>query len=746
MAIVRYLRDDLRPDLVAGLTVAVMGVPTMAYALIAGLPPVYGLYTSIIPCAVAAILGSSKHLVTGPTNTVCLLILGLTAHIPPLYDVHILQVILFLTFMTGAFQLAFGLLQLGGLVRYVSSSVVIGFTAGAGILIAVKAFPDVLGIDISDAHAERSLQVLIATLERLPETNLVAFGVGILTAAIAVGAPRLDPRVPGALLGIFATSLAVYLLGWHHPTSPLHVQLIRDLEPILGGLPGFSVPELLQGFDYQLTRELGIGALALAVFGCIEASAIARTLSATTGQRLNHNREFVAQGAAKVAGSFFQCFASSGSFTRSAICLKSGGRTRAAALYSAAWMALALVALGAFANYIPISALAGVLVVIAWSMVDKRRLAHSWRSGRGSQLVLGGTLAATLLLPLEYALFIGITISIVLLLRTTGRIDLTQLIPREGQGFDEVPFNRAAPSEVVTVNMEGDLYFAAAEDLDHELLKCVTPRTRVMVLRMKRLRAVGSTAMAMLDHFWRLLRERGITLVVCGIEDDLKKVMTGSGLRKQIGEQNIFYADNRLFRSTELALARARRIVEHERRATEVGESAAAGHRPRMVARELVNPRCIRFGNQHQVREAAWLMSELHKSQRAAAPEPLFLQDREGRLAGELTPWRLLSALVEEVDLSGAAELGDHRIGELLRRNLNRTIDTIARTDPEILDEETPLARLLEVAVARGAQVLPITDDAARIQGLVSADALLRGLEHAVAKRAAEPKEVPDAR
>jgi SulP family sulfate permease len=723
-----------------------MGVPTMAYALIAGLPPAYGLYTAIIPCAVAAILGSSKHLITGPTNTVCLLIFGLTAHIPPLYDVPLLQVILYLTFLTGLFQLAFGLFRLGGLVRYVSTSVVIGFTAGAGILIAVGELENILGVDISDAGAERSFEVLYATLVRIPETHFPTLGIAVVTAAIAVGAPKLDRRLPGALLGILVTSGASFLLGWHRPESAFHVRVVRDLEPIPAGVPGFSVPELLRVFDYELTRELGIGALALAVFGCIEASSIARTLAASSGQRLNYNREFVGQGAAKLAGSFFHCFASSGSFTRSAVCLKSGGRTRAAGVFSAGWMALALLALGPVANYIPTAALSGVLVVIAWSMVDKRRLRHSWSSGGGSRMVLGGTLAATILLPLEYALFIGISISIVLLLRATGRIDLTQLIPREGQGFDEVPFNRAAPSPVVTVNMEGDLYFAAAEDLDHELVKCITPQTRVIVLRMKRLRAVGSTAMAMLEHFWRLLRERGITLVVCGIEDELKKVMTGSGLRKQIGEQNIFYADNRLFRSTELALARAARIVEHERRATAEGEGAAAGHRPRIVARDLLNPRCLRFGNQHQVREAAWLMSELHKGQRVAAPEPLFLQDREGRLAGELTPWRLLATLVEEVDLAASADLDDHRIGELLRQNLNRTIDTVARTDPEILDPDTPLARLLEVSVARGAQVLPITDDAARIQGLVSATALLRGLELALARRAAEPKEAPDAR
>ena len=292
-----------------------------------------------------------------------------------------------------------------------------------------------------------------------------------------------------------------------------------------------------------------------------------------------------------------------------------------AATFSAAWTALALVSLGPIANMIPKAALAGILIVVAYSMIDKYRLKLSWRSGKRHDWCCVARWARRWSCRWSSRSSSACSCRWSSCLRTTGKTDLTQLVPRSDSGFDELPFNRAAPSPVVTVNLEGDLYFAAAEDLDHELLKCVTPETRVVVLRMKRLRAVGSTAMAMLEHFWTILRDRKIYLVVCGIEDELQQIMTGSGLRERIGEQNIFYADNKLFQSTELALARAWSIVEMEkalgarfgRRSSQVAQGS---HR----ASDIMTARCIRFGNEHQLREAVWLMSELHKHTKSISP------------------------------------------------------------------------------------------------------------------------------
>ena len=278
----------------------------------------------------------------------------------------------------------------------------------------------------------------------------------------------------------------------------------------------------------------------------------------------------------------------------------------------------------------------------------------------------------------------------------------------------------------------GTRYFAAAEDLDYELLRCITPKTRVIVLRMKRLRAVGSTAMAMLEHFWTILRNRGIRLVVCGIEDELERVLTRSGVRRKLGEENIFYADNKLFQSTELALARAWSIVDVRSRTADTAVDPLGTDRLEITAADIMSSRFIRFGHQHQLRESVWLMSEMLRHTKSISPEPLFLQDREGKLFGELSQWRILRALSAGIDVSTDGELTEQALGELLRRDFTKPIQEIARRDLDRLGAEASLGELLEYSVERDIQVTPVCDAEGRITGLVTADDLLRGLQRAL--------------
>jgi SulP family sulfate permease len=568
----------------------------------------------------------------------------------------------------------------------------------------------------------------------LPEANFRALFIGLFTMATVILLKRANSKLPGALMAVVGAGLISYLMGWHEAAlGAARVEIVRDIQPITGQLNRIHFPELLLHPNYELTRELGTGALALALLGLIEAASIGRAVASASGQRLNFTREFVGQGSANIVGSFFSCFAASGSFTRTAVCYQSGGRTRMAATFSAIWTGLTLLLLAGFANYIPKASLAGLLIVIAWSMIDKERLKLTWRSGANSRLVLGGTLASTLVLPLEYAIFVGVFLAIVLLLRVTGSTDLTQLIQHPESGFEEVPFNRAAPSEVVTINMEGDLYFAAVEDLDYELVRCLTPQTRVVVLRMKRLRAVGSTAMAILDHYYELLRDRNITLVVCGIEDELKRVMTGSGLRETIGEQNIFYADNKLFQSTELALARAWSIVQMEKRRDQPVTGQMSPANALVNADAIMSRKCIRFGNQHQLREAVWLMSEMYRRVTTFAAPPLFLQDNEGRLAGKLHAVAILREMAGNLpDGDSRLTLDDDELGNRLARSFSKPIIDLAQTDVPIVNPSDSLVELVEKIATSRTTVLPVCDAERRILGLVDEGEVMRALAEAL--------------
>ncbi len=708
-----------------------MGVPqAMAYALIAGVPPIYGLYTAIIPCLIAALTGSSNHLVTGPTNAMCMVILSLTVSLPQKYGIGILQIILVLTFLTGLFQFLFGVLKLGGIVKYVSNSVVVGFTAGAGILIAANQMKSLMGITVPTGQGGHLLETLWATLLQAHHTNPYALVVGLLTVLMLVGFRRWVPRIPGQLVAIVVLSLLAWSIGWSETDSGAQrLNIVSDIQRIVPSLDVFGVPHALLHPDFGLIRDLLGGALALAILGLVESTSIARSLAASSGQRLDFNREFASQGCAKMAGSFFHCFAASGSFTRSAICYQSGGRTRAAAAFSAVFTAAVLMLFGPLANYIPLACLAGIIVVTAFTMIQRERLVMTWRSGNNSRIVLGGTLAATLLMPLETAVFVGVALSIVILLRITGKPDLTQLVQHPDYGFEEVPFNRAAPSPVAIINLEGDLYFAAAEDLDYELLLALKPETRVVVLRMKRLRAVGSSAMAMLEHFHMLLKHRSIQLIVCGVEEDMSKVLTGSGVRQLIGEQNIFYADNRIFQSTELALARAMGIVEMNRAKSE--QVTAAIQQEALLsttAGDLMQRRCLRFGSHHQIREAMWLVSQFQKKMNTEHPQTVFLQDREGRLCAELTIHSILRELARSTPENCTAAMDDMELAGTLATRLFNSIEEIARMDPVMLRRETPLVEAFAHAARHTFRSMPVSDAHGRLIGVFDEVAMLRGL------------------
>lgn len=745
----RYVREDLRSDAQAGLTVAVMGVPQgMAYALIAGLPPVYGLYTAIIPCLIASILGSSRHLVTGPTNAMCMVIFSLTAGLPTRHDVSAVEVVLALTFLTGLIQFAFGAFKLGGIVKYVSNSVVVGFTAGAGILIAANQLRNLLGVQLPAGQAGHFFSTLFATTQQIPNTNLFALIVGLVTLAILITFRTKLPKLPGALIAMVAVTGIAYLLGWlGGPGGEGRVRIVRDIQEIVPSLDIFVVPQMFLQPNWPLLEELLTGALALAILGLVESASIARSIAASSGQRLDFTKEFRAQGLCNLVGPFFSCFAASGSFTRSAVCYQSGGRTKFGAASSAIFTAIIFLLFGPLANYIPQASLAAILLVIAYSMIEKERLLMTWRSGRNSRIVMGGTLLATLVLPLEMAVFAGVALSLIILLRITGKPDLTQLVQHPDWGFEEVPFNRAAPAPVAIINLEGDLHFAAAEDLDYELLQALKPETRVVVLRMKRLRAVGSSAMAMLEHFHHLLHKRGIHLVVCGIEDEMTQVLTGSGIRRVIGEQNIFYADNRIFQSTELALARAMGIVEMQRS----GQEAAARDSQKKTliettAADFMQKKCLRFGDSHQVREAMWLMSQFQRRMNTVHPQSVFLQNREGRLTAELNITAILHHLADGLSPEEAASLDDAALAQRIGPRLFENIRGIARDANITVHVDTPLSEVFDRAAKNEFHAMPVSDTHGRLSGVFDEIALLRGLTKILQARdesATAPPEPP---
>jgi SulP family sulfate permease len=557
-AVKNYKKRDLPADLLAGLTVSVVDLPqSMAFALIAGVPPIYGLYTAIFLAFLGALFTSSRFLSVGPTNTQSLLVAAVVTRLTNDPSVY-LQLVLGLTFIKGVIQLAFAAARMGRMVRYVSHSVMIGFTAGAGTLIFVEQVPSFLGLDLSGI--EHSLPGLLGAIERIAPhigaTDPRALGIGIGALVVILIAPRLSRFIPGPLLAIAASGIVVSVAGW----TAGDLRLIGTLPR---GLPSPSLPDL----SLAQTEALLSGALALALLGMLESVSIAKSIAYRTGQRIDADQEFFGQGFANVIGSFFQCMPGSGSFSRTALQYVVGAKTRFASVFCALFNALIFLALAPLAHDIPLAALAAILLVVAIKLIDVQNIARVMRASRGDGLVCVATYLSALLLPLAYAIYFGIFLNIALYLRRAGRLHLAELVETADGRFMERPFepNSDDSPEILFLQIDGPLFFAVVDELSDRLGAIAESPTEVVILRLKRVHHVDANALFALERFVETMRGGGDHVILCGVRPELAERMKRFGATERIGEENIYLQSDSLHTGAKKALARARAIVaSHE--------------------------------------------------------------------------------------------------------------------------------------------------------------------------------------
>ncbi len=550
----QYSGSKFRRDLLAGLTVAVMEVPqAMAYALIAGVPPQYGIFTSIMQGTLGALLSSSEHMACGPTNTHSLLIASVVFALHPGTPAEYLQLVFALTLLKGIIQLVFAAARLGDLVRYVSRPVIVGLTAGAGVLIIAGQMAGFLGVKTvrspSDWHgAIGALQRLIPAVDH---ANWRAILIGLGCMAVIIAAKKISRFIPGPLIAAVAAGVLVWACQW------------LTVVPVVGQLPPGFAHFAWPGLTLDRAAALLGGAFTLAVLGMIESVAIAKSIAAQSGARINANQEFFAQGFYNTATSFFQCIPGSGSFTRSALDFAAGAETRFAAVYNACFVAAIYLLFSDWARYIPLAALAAVLFTVAWSLMDFKTIRQILRTNRTDGLVLIGTFLATVTAPLEYAIIIGVVLNLVLFIRNTSRLRISQIVPTS-DGFQESePGLPVKNEDLLLLNVEGPLLFSIAGELDDYLMNLQRSGAKVVVLRMKRTQMVDVSIMAVLERFARDLKLRGGQLMLSGVRPELMGQLESYGLMKIIGDDNIFAANTqKLFAGTRQAISRGRMLLQ----------------------------------------------------------------------------------------------------------------------------------------------------------------------------------------
>ncbi|NML17373.1 SulP family inorganic anion transporter [Azohydromonas sp. G-1-1-14] len=456
----------MRADVLAGLLGAILVLPQgIAFATLAGLPPQYGLYSAVVPCIVAALAGSSRHVVSGPTNANSLALFAMLAPLAAVGSPAYIELALAVTVLVGVLQFATGALRLGAIANFISPTALLGFTAGASMLIAVHVLKDALGLALPPGSSAAG--VLRAAFSQAPQPG--ALLVAAATLGVAAGLRRWRRGSPFMLIALGAGTL----LAWGLERWAAAAWQVRLLGPLPSPLPPWHVPGVTLE---QLLQLLGIAA-ALTVVALAQSIAIAKAVAARSLQRIDANREFLGQGLSNLIGGFFSCYVSCGSLNRSMPNLEAGARTRLAALLSAL-MLVPLVALTApVLARIPYAAIAGLLVLVSWTLLDLPRWRRLGAASRQELCVALVTLAATLTLRLEIAVLIGSALSLGLYLHRTSRPAMRTMGFNRDRADAHRPFVVVAHTpgvlpecpQLKLLRMEGSVYFGATAHVADQL-------------------------------------------------------------------------------------------------------------------------------------------------------------------------------------------------------------------------------------------------------------------------------------
>lgn len=527
----RVQRATLRADALAGLVGALVVLPQgVAFATLAGLPPQAGLYCAMVPAVVAALWGSSWHQVSGPTNALSLVVYAALAPLAVPGSGDYVTLALTLCLLVGAAQLAMGLARLGALVNFISHTVIVGFTAGAACLIVAAQLTHFFGV--ATPPGASFFGTLRAFVSGIATLDPAVAATGAFTLAAALAARRWVPRVPYMIVAMVAGGAFGYALV--HATG----RPIPTVGPLPAGLPPLSLPS----FDPDVWRTLAPAALALTLLGLTEAVSIARAVAAKSGQRIDGNQEFVGQGLSNLAGAFFSAYPSSGSFNRSGVNYEAGARTPLAAVFAAVALVLVLLAVAPLAAWLPLASMAALLVVVARGLVDVPEIRRVARASRGDAAVLAVTFVSTLALQLEFAIFVGVLVSLLVYLHRTTHPRLARIAPDPAtRRF--VPASAAAPPcpQLDILRVDGSLFFGAVEHVRDELEQArrERPDVRHVLLVGTGINFVDAAGAAMLARVARDFALDGTTLWLCTLKPPVHEALERSGALAAIGAARV---------------------------------------------------------------------------------------------------------------------------------------------------------------------------------------------------------------
>ncbi|MBF0629232.1 MAG: SulP family inorganic anion transporter [Magnetococcales bacterium] len=530
-----------KADLIAGLTGAIVVLPQgVAFAAIAGMPPIYGLYAGMIPAIVAALFGSSWHLVSGPTTAASIVLFSLLSPLAEPGSMAYVQLALTLTFLVGLTQLALGVLRLGVLVNFISHSVVIGFTSGAALLIAANQIHHFFGIPVP--QGSDFVHTLIALFQQLGQIDPLVATVGGTTLLAGVVSRRWLPRIPYMIVAMAAGTLTAWILE----NLAIDASGITHVGALAASPPPFSTPDL----SLATVRALASGVVAVTLLALTEAISIARAMALRSGQTLDADQEFMAQGLSNLCGSFFSAYVATGSFNRSGLNLEAGAKTPLAAASSGVILIVLVTLVAPMAQLLPHAAMAGVLFLVAWGLIDWHHIHTTLRASRAETVILLATFLATLFLNLELAILLGVMLSLGIHLARTSHPRILFRVPDPAhprRRFTSATVNDPCP-RILIARVDGSLFFAAIGAVQKQLASRAAPHTHLVIVA-SGINFIDLAGAEFLAQEARQRREAGGSLSLVRLKEAPRTLLIKGGFMSTIGRENLFPSKDEAIRA-----------------------------------------------------------------------------------------------------------------------------------------------------------------------------------------------------
>jgi SulP family sulfate permease len=528
--------SDLKADLMAALTGAIIVLPQgVAFATIAGMPPEYGLYAGMIPAIIAALFGSSRHLVSGPTTAASVVLFSALSVLALPGSPEYVSLALTLTFMVGILELTLGFARLGALVNFISHAVVVGFTAGAAFLIAAKQLKYFFGIDMdSGGHFH---DILWHFSQHIIEINPSATLVATVTLAIGIGVKRWLPKFPYMIAAMLGGSIFAALLNLVFGPENTHIVTV-------GALPATLPPLSAPSFSFDHIKQLAPTALAVTLFALTEAVSIGRALAARGGYRIDGNQEFIGQGLSNIAGAFFSGYVATGSFNRSGVNYEAGARTPLASIFAAVFLMLIVLLVAPLASFLPKPAMAGVLFLVAWGLIDRREIVHILHASKRETAVLLITFLSALFLELEFAIFAGVLLSLILYLERTSKPRILTLAPDPRlpkRAFSCEPEVSQCP-QVRFIRIDGSLFFGSVAHVERafDVLRARHPEQKYLAILADGINFVDLQGGQVLVDEAKRRQENGGALYMINVKQGLWETLEACGCMDATGARNVF--------------------------------------------------------------------------------------------------------------------------------------------------------------------------------------------------------------